>query len=285
MISNTAYPVLLLCGCDPNRRDLMKVLDPEGLLPSKALLPMAGKRVLDWQLDAMIESPDIGDIYLIGLSPEEFPSDLDLKYIQYERNSSILEKIKYGSLFLQKAYPDLDHVIVCSGDAPGVTTSSINQFFDMFRQNLDADLLIGVVPEDITLKFFPNHRRVIGKFKDLSVYPGEMYVFRHKIIPVIEDEILQMTLKRRQFDRQKDTSKLVPILKYLGRKPRLWLLIIKYGLGLLSISKLESILSKVYNLKMKAIIIPDPGFGMDLDLPEDYESITEYIKMTKVQAL
>ena len=285
MIPDAAYPVLLLCGSDPNRRDLMKVLDPEGLLPSKALLPMAGKRVLDWQLDAMIESPDISDIYLIGLSPEEFPSDRDLKYIQYERNSSILEKIKYGSLFLQKAYPDLDHVIVCSGDAPGVTTSSINQFFDMFRQNLDADLLIGVVPEDITLKFFPNHRRVIGKFKDLSVYPGEMYVFRHKIIPVIEDEILQMTLKRRQFDRQKDTSKLVPILKYLGRKPRLWLLIIKYGLGLLSISELESILSKVYNLKMKAIIIPDPGFGMDLDLPEDYESITEYIKMTKVQAL
>ncbi len=160
---------------------------------------------------------------------------------------------------------------------------SINQFFDIFRQNLDADLLIGVVPEDITLKFFPNHRRVIGKFKDLSVYPGEMYVFRHEIIPVIEDEILQMTLKRRQFDRQKDTSKLVPVLKYLGRKPRLWLLIIKYGLGLLSISELESILSRVYNLKMKVIIIPDPGFGMDLDLPEDYESITEYIKMTKIQ--
>ena len=174
MISDKAYPVLLLCGCDPNRRDLMKVLDPQGLLPSKALLPMAGKRVLDWQLDAMIESPDISDIYLIGLSPEEFPSYLDLKYIQYERNSSILEKIKFGSLILQKAYPNLDHVIVCSGDAPGVRTSSINQFFDIFRQNLDADLLIGVVPEDITLKFFPNHRRVIGKFKDLSVYPGEM---------------------------------------------------------------------------------------------------------------
>ena len=282
MISKSAYPVLLLCGSDPNRRELMKVLDPDGLLPSKALLPMAGKRVLDWQLDAMIESPNISDIYIIGLSPEEFPSDHDLKYIQYERNSSILEKIKFGSQILEKSYPDLEHIIICSGDAPGITTSSINQFFDIFRQNQDADLLIGVVPEDITLKYFPNHRRVIGKFKDLSVYPGEMYVFRHKIIPVIEDEIFQMTLKRRQFDRQKDTSKLVPVLKYLGRKPRLWLLIIKYGLGVLSLSELESILSRVYNLKMKAIIIPDPGFGMDLDLPEDYESITEYIKMTKV---
>jgi len=282
MISNSAYPVLLLCGSDPNRRELMKVLDPDELLPSKALLPMAGKRVLDWQLDAMIKSHDISDIYIIGLSPEEFPSDHDLKYIQHERNSSILEKIKYGSLFIQKAYPDLDHTIVCSGDAPGVTTSSINQFFEIFRQNLDADFLIGVVPEDITLKFFPNHRRVIGKFRDRSIYPGEMYVFRHGIVPTIEDEILQMTLTRRQFDRQKDTSKLIPVLKYLGRKPSLWFLIIKYSLGLLSISELESILSRVYSLKMKTIIIPDPGFGMDLDLPEDYESITEYIKMTKV---
>ena len=78
MIPNTAYPVLVLCGSDPNRRELMKALDPQGLLPSKALLPMAGKRVLDWQLEALIESPNISEIYLIGLSPEEFPSELDL---------------------------------------------------------------------------------------------------------------------------------------------------------------------------------------------------------------
>lgn len=284
MNPDTAYPVLLLCGSDPDRRELMKTHDPHGLLPSKALLPMAGKRVLDWQLEAMIESQNISEIYLIGLSPEEFPSELALKYIQYDRNTSILEKIKYGSEFLLKAYPDLEHIIVCSGDAPGVTTRSIDQFFDILRQNKDADLLIGVVPEDITLKFFPNHRRVIGKFKDQSVYPGEMYVFRHEILPVIEDEIHQMTLKRRQFDRQKDTSKLIPILSYLAKRPSLWLLIIKYSLGLLSIPEMESILSRVYGLKMKAIIIPDPGFGMDLDLPEDYESITEYIKMTKIQA-
>jgi len=275
--------VIVLCGSDPNRRDLLTTLDPQGLLPSKALLPMIGKRVLDWQLEAMIKSPDIGQIYLIGLSPEEFPSELDLKYIEYGRNTSILEKIKYGSEVLQKAYPDIEHIIVCSGDAPGLATSSVNKFFDTFRQNLDADLLIGIVPEDITLEFFPNHRRVIGKFKDRSVYPGEIYVFRHKIIPILEDEILQFTIQRREIDRQKDTSKLIPVLKYLSKRPSLWVLIIKYLLGLLSIPELESILSRVYHLKMKTIIVPDPGFGMDLDLPEDFESITEYIKLTKIQ--
>ena len=284
MISVKPYPVMVLCRSDPERRELMKAHDPHGLLPSKALLPMAGKRVLDWQLEAMVKSPNIDEIYLIGLSPEEFPSDLALKYIQFDRNSSILEKIKHGSKLLQKINPDLDHIVICSGDAPGLTTRSIDLFFDILRQNLDADLLLGAVPEEITLKFFPDHRRVIGKFQDQSIYPGEMYAFRHEIISTIESEIHQMTLKRRQFDRKKDTSKLIPILSYLGRRPDLWLLIIKYLLGLLSISELESILSRFYQLKMKAIIIPDPGFGMDLDLPEDYQSISEYIQKTKAQA-
>ena len=284
MIPDTAYPVLLLCGSDPNRRELMNALDPQGALPSKALLPMEGKRVLDWQLEAMVKSQNISEIYLIGLTEEEFPSDFDLHFIKFERNSSILEKIKHGSKVLKEAYPDKEHLIICSGDAPGLTTSSIDQFFDTLRQNLDAGLLIGVVPEDITLRYFPDHRRVIGKFKDRSVYPGEMYVFRHEVIPMIEDEILQMTIKRRQFNRQKDTSKLIPILQYLGKRPGLWVLIMRYLLGLLTIPELESILSRVYRIKMKAIIIPDPGFGMDLDLPEDYKNISEYIKLTKMHA-
>ena len=285
MNSNTAYPVLLLCGCDPDRRELMKIHDPQGKLPSKALLPMAGKRVLDWQLEALIESPDISEIYLIGLTQEEFPSDLDIKYIPHERNSSILEKIKFGSDFIQEIHPDLQHIVVCSGDAPGMTVESIAKFFVDMRQNLDADFMIGVVPEKITLKFFPEHNRVIGKFKEISVYPGELYVFRYEIIPILEDEIRQLTIKRRQFDRQKDTSKLLPVLTYLAKKPQLWYLIIKYSLGRLSIAELESILTSVYGLKMKAIVVPDPGFGMDLDLPEDYERITEYIKKTKFQAV
>ena len=280
----SAYPVLLLCGCDEDRRELMKVHDPQGKLPSKALLPMAGKRVLDWQLEALIESPDISDIYIIGLSPEEFPSELDLKYIPFNRNSSILEKIKYGSNIIQKDHPDVQHVVVCSGDAPGMTVESITHFFEVLRQNLDADVLFGVVPEDITLKYFPIHNRVIGKFKDQSIYPGEMNVFRHEAISVLEDEIRQLTIARRKFDRHKDTSKLIPVLRYLAEKPQLWPMIFKYSTGLLTISETESILSRVYHLKMKAVIIPDPGFGMDLDLPEDYERLTEFIKLTKLQA-
>jgi hypothetical protein len=152
-------------------------------------------------------------------------------------------------------------------------------------QNIDADLLLSAVPEDITLLEFPEHGRVVGRFKDQAIYPGEMLAFRHTIIPTLMDEIDQLTERRRQFNRRSDTSKLIPVMRYLARKPGLWMLILKYLVGKLSVGQMESILSRVYGMKLKAIIISDPGFGMDMDLPEDYQKLSDYVLKTKLQTI
>jgi len=74
-------------------------------------------------------------------------------------------------------------------------------------------------------------------------------------------------------------------LRYLARKPGLWLMIIKYLRGILTVEELENILSKIYKMNIKTAIIPDPGFGMDLDLPEDYQKLSDYIKLTKLSSI
>ena len=141
------------------------------------------------------------------------------------------------------------------------------------------------VPEDITLEIFPDHGRVVGKFKDQDVYLGEMFALRYNILPALREEIDQLATRRRQFNRREDTSRLGPILRYLARKPGLWLMIIKYLRGILTLEELEIILSKIYKLNIKTAIIPDPGFGMDLDLPEDYQKLSDYIKQTKLSSI
>ena len=285
MTTMMAYPVLILCGRDQKRRELLAVHDPEGNYPSKSTLPMHGKRVLDWQLETMCESPYVGEMYLIGLSPEEFPFPQKLNYISVERTSTILEKIILGSQTIIDKYPELDHLIVCTGDVPGISTDSINDFFKEFNQNIGADVLLSAVPEDITLIEFPEHGRVVGRFKDQAIYPGEMLAFKHTIIPTLMDEIDQLAKIRRQFNRRSDTTKLIPVMRYLAKKPRLWTLILKYLSGKLSIKEMESILSRVYRMKLKVIIISDPGFGMDMDLPEDYLKLSDYVLKTKLQTI
>jgi hypothetical protein len=285
MMATKTYPVLVLCGSDPERRELLKVLDPEEKYPSKVLLPLLGKRVIDWQLEALQASSYVGEIYLLGLTQSDYPIKDPIHHIPIDTTSTILEKISVGSKIISKNYPDLNHIVISTGDAPAITTKSIDLFFSELIQHNDADVLLTGVPEDITLEIFPDHGRVVGKFKDQDIYLGEMFALRKNILPVLENEINQLSSRRRQFNRRSDTSKLGPILRYLARKPGLWLMISKYLRGILTLDELESILSKVFNLNIKTAIIPDPGFGMDMDLPEDYQKLSNYIKQTKLSSI
>lgn len=285
MMATKTYPVLVLCGSDPERTELLKVLDPEEKYPSKVLLPLLGKRVIDWQLEALLASSYVGEIYLLGLTQSDYPIKDPIHHIPIDTTSTILEKITAGSKIISKNYPDLEHIVISTGDAPAITTKSIDLFFRELIQHNDADVLLTGVPEDITLEIFPDHGRVVGKFKDQDIYLGEMFALRYNILPVLENEINQLSSRRRQFNRRSDTSKLGPILRYLARKPGLWLMIIKYLRGILTVDELETILSKVFNLNIKTAIIPDPGFGMDMDLPEDYQKLSDYIKQTKLSSI
>ncbi len=277
------YPVLILCGSDQKRRELLEVHDPAGKYPSKSMLPMHGKRVLDWQLESMSASPSIGDLYLIGLNPDQFPSSKKINFIPSPNTTTILEKIQLGSKFIAGKYLDHDHLVISTGDVPGISTKSINDFFSELDQNLAADVILSAVPEDITLIEFPDHGRIVGHFKDLAIYPGEMFALRHRVIPRLVEVIEQLTVIRRQFNRRADTSRLIPVLRYLAKKPRLWLLITKYLTGNLTLTQAEFSLSRIFNLNLKTIIIADPGFGMDMDLPEDYSRLSDYVLRTKVQ--
>jgi spore coat polysaccharide biosynthesis protein SpsF (cytidylyltransferase family) len=175
MKATKTYPVLVLCGSDPERRELLRVHDPEGKYPSKVLLPMLGKRVIDWQLEALQASSYVGKIYLLGLTQSDYPTKDPIHHIPINTTSTIMEKISAGSKIISRNYPDLKHIVISTGDTPGITTKSIDRFFRELIQHNDADVLLTGVPEDITLEIFPDHGRVVGKFKDQDVYLGEMF--------------------------------------------------------------------------------------------------------------
>jgi len=90
-----------------------------------------------------------------------------------------------------------------------------------------------------------------------------------------------MSQRRRQINRQKRKISMGPILRFVARKPRTWFLLLGYALGLVTLADAERTLSKVFGCKTKGVIIPDAGFGMDMDLPEDYERLKAYVKKRK----
>ena len=283
MTPQETYPVLVMCGSDRKRRRLLQVHDPEGKYPSKALLPFLGKRVIDWQLEALHDSPHVGRIYLLGLTPEMAEFQMPVEYIPVPVDSSLLEKMLTGLEYLQNKLPDLDHLVVSTSDTPGMTTRSIDQFFQALVDHPEQDLFLSAVPEHSLKGVFAEAGRVVGRFQDQSVFPGELFAMRPRVILTKKDVIQSLSSLRRDFDRTRSKIPLGPILRYLARKPVLWPALLRYQRGTLTIPQAEKAVSSAFNLQAKAVIIDDPGFGMDMDRPEDYHKLERYVREHKMK--
>ena len=176
------YPVFVLCGSDPKRRKLLHVLDPEEKYKSKALIPLLGKRVMDWQLEALKESPYVEDLYLIGLSKEDAAFDYPVHYVPSETTAEFPEKLMDGLAYLDRLGIHPDQVVISTSDAPAIRLEHINDFFVQLTKYSDYDFVLAVVPEESIADVFPLFGRVFARFRDHEVTPGEMYALSPKAI-------------------------------------------------------------------------------------------------------
>ena len=72
------------------------------------------------------------------------------------------------------------------------------------------------------------------------------------------------------------------MLRYLARRPKTWMLILKYLMGVATLADGERGLTAAFGCRTRGIVIEEAGFGMDMDLPEDYERLLAYVKQTKL---
>ncbi len=275
------YPVFVMCGGDAKRRKLMDVVDPEEKYKSKALLPFLGKRLIDWQLEALHASPYVGELYLIGLSEGDAAFDVPVHFVPCETRADFADKLAAGLAYLDGQNDQPERVIISSCDAPGIRTAEIDAFFEGVVEHAECEFVISLVPEEVAEAAFPGSGRVVARFRDCQVFPGELYALSPDVIHRQLDFIRRVSSLRREINREKQKISLGPILRYLARKPRLWLLLIAYSLGLTTLAQAESALSAAFGCQTKGVLIPDAGFGMDMDLPEDYERLKAYVRERK----
>ncbi|MFW5714482.1 MAG: hypothetical protein ACOCYU_07410 [Brevefilum sp.] len=276
------YPVFVLCGCDPGRRKLMKAVDPEGHYKSKALLPFLERRLIDWQMDELIKSPHVGEIFLIGLEESDVSFDYPVHFIAAETTSDFGDKLLRGLAYLEERGELPDLIVISTCDAPAIRVDEINTFFEKIEQEGGCEIYISLVPEALAEAEFPKSGRVVARFKDLQVFPGELFALSPRAIRKQQQVISDLGLLRRKLNRQKRKISLMPMLGYLAKRPRIWWTIIKFLLGQATLAEGEQAVSDTFKCKTRGVIIEDAGFGMDMDLPEDYERLEQYVRERKL---
>jgi hypothetical protein len=272
------YPVFVMCGRDAQRRRLLQAIDPDGKYKSKALLPFLGKRLIDWQIEALNKSPYVEGLYLIGLSELDVKFDFPVQYIPAETTAEFADKLTAGIDFLKALGKNPDLVVISTSDAPGIKTAHINQFFEQLQALPGSEFVHSFVPEDVIEAAFPGSGRVVLRFRDHQLVPGELYALSPRAIRIGKKLITGISQRRRQINRQVTHINPAPVIRLLARKPLMWGVIIKYLLGRASMANAEHAFSKSFDCQTRGVIIPDAGIGMDMDLPEDYERLEAYVQ-------
>jgi NDP-sugar pyrophosphorylase family protein len=278
MTAQPQFPVFVMCGCDTKRRRLLEVIDPEARYKSKALLPFLGKRLIDWQLAALRESPYVEGLYLLGLSEEDAKLDFPVHYVPIETTTEFADKLAAGVDYLAELGKNPDLVVISTCDAPGIQTLDINAFFEQLNAHEGYEFILSLVPENVIEAVFPGSGRVVLRFRDYQLIPGEMYALSPRAIRIGQEVIAGISQRRRQINRQVKKINPAPVIRLLAQNPHMWVVIIKYLLGIANLTDAERAFTKSFGCKTKAAIINDAGFGMDMDLPEDYERLEAYVQ-------
>ncbi|MCE7742894.1 MAG: NTP transferase domain-containing protein [Candidatus Heimdallarchaeota archaeon] len=267
-------PIFLLAGRDKERREIMKVLDPEKRYKSKCQLDMLGKPIIQWVVDELQKSEYVDQIYVLGLGEEDLQLEGDLEYILVDYDAEVFDKIKAGFDYLKSIDKYNEMAVMCGADIPAVTVESIDEFLKEASEKQHYDFVWGVVPEEVAAAEFPDHGRTVGHFKDHSLFPGDIFALNHNALVIGETTIRQLSDNRRK--RSFWTT-----VWLIAKRPRTWRHLIKIILKTATTKDGIKLFEKAFRCKVAIVIIKELGFGYDMDLLVDYERLTKYVSKTK----
>lgn len=230
---------------------------------NKALLPIKGKIMVQYIIDALKGSTYIDSIGIIG-EPKELK-----KYIEIDENKDVYiqEDTKMVDNFIKGLdyFKEEENVLAITSDIPFITTQAIDHFI---KESLDtkAKLTYPIIEKENQLKTFPDLKRTYLKLKDGTFTGGNMML----INPSIRKTIVPMA--RYMIHNRKKPWKMTQMLG-LG-------FLLKLLLGRLTLEKIEERVSHLIKEKAKAIITPYAEVGNDIDRQEDIEKAKKYIRVS-----
>ena len=212
-------------------------------VPSKAFLPLAGRPMAAWVLRALREG-GVGRIAFVGPKGSLDPApDLWL-----EEAGDLLANVDRGLAALGGERP----VLVATADVPLLTGEAVRH---LLQAAPPAALVYPVVPREAVEARFPGMKRTYARLKEGTFTGGNLVI--------LDPELFRRALPvaRKVVAWRKNPFRLA-LLFGLG-------FLLKLLLGSLSVAELEARAERIFGVSMRALVVPYPEIGVDVDKPED----------------
>lgn len=249
--------VVILAGGELSPEDPLYPLIPENRPKKKVFLPLEGKPMLQWVLDALADSQHIDRMILVGVDEASgFQASKPLAFLP--DSGSLVENIIAGVRYSREADPQSTHTMVASGDIPTVGAEMV----DWVVENNDTagvDLLYNVVTDETMESRFPGANRTFAPLKGIRICGGDLNIVSNSIIDDHLELWQELTASRKNVFKQ---------AAIFGPRLLFALLFRWYDLD-----QVADYLSGRLGLKARAVVSPYAELGMDVDKPHQYELI------------
>lgn len=214
----------------------------------EALVPIAGRPMAQWVIDALRASGLCERIVVVG--PPALWDALREDDAVVEPSEDLIENVRRGAHALSGDHP----ILVCTSDIPMLTPQAVQTFLAA-SEKIPAEFHYPVIEREDVEKQFPGNRRTYVRLRD-GTFTGGNFLLLHpgaarRAIGVAEG------------------------LVALRKKPwRLGLMVgigfvVRLLLGQATVGEAERRFSRLLGVKGRAVRLPYPEVGVDVDHPGD----------------
>jgi len=240
--------VLVLAGGSVSKSDPLSSLAGD---QPKSMVPIAGKPMVQWVLDALSGAELVDSVAVIGL--DDSCGLHCVKRLTYLPDTgSLLQNIQRGAEHFSQVTPADSHILSVSADVPAVTPEIIDACIRVFNAR-EFDIYYSVIERSAMEKRFPDSRRTYLKLKDGEVCGGDVNCIRKKA--ALDPDSAWSGLIERRKNPIKQAS-------MIG-----WGTLLLLMTGMLTLDNAASRVCQRLGIQGKALKMPYPEIGMDVDKP------------------
>ncbi|MFZ5917112.1 MAG: nucleotidyltransferase family protein [Chloroflexota bacterium] len=226
-------------------------------LSNKALLPIAGKPMIRYVMEALAGAPDIERFVIVGLEPHECP-DVGLPLFFAPARQGLFENVVAGFEKLHEINPTARLAILSTADIPLLTSDMVDWLLRTCAET-DHDVYYTVVERAVMEKRFPGSGRTFVPLRDGAYCGADIFMTRTDLVHSNQALFDKLMEARKSFRKQ---------VRLVGPG-----LLIRFVLRRLTVADAERRVGRALNVRGRVIVTPYAEMGMDVDKPHQLERI------------
>ncbi len=232
-------------------------------ITQKALLPLAGKPMVQWVIDALLSAQDIDGIIVVGLPLNSLVSDSKPLHYALERGNMV-DNLLSGLREMETLERHYQEVLVCSSDVPLIQASMVDNFIAACHQ-LEGDAYYAIVSETTLEAQFPQAGRTYAPLKGGRYSGGDLFLVKRDASLKVNYSLLRKIIANRK--------NVLAQARLFGYGFTLRLL-----LRSMDVDEAVRRASQGLNIQGRVIDFPQAEVAMDVDKLQQYEMVKQLLE-------